>query len=57
MLTLIDALLISPGWRRNSPEDKKEEEKEEKEEERSRGGAHGTCLDFEGGAKLIGTSY
>ena len=26
-------------------------------EERSRGGAHGTCLDFEGGAKLIGTSY
>ena len=26
-------------------------------EERSRGGTHGTCLDFEGGAKLIGTSY
>ena len=32
-------------------------EEGEKEEERSRGGAHGTCLDFEGGAKLIGTSY
>ena len=35
VLTLIDAPLISPGWRRNSPEEeKKEEEIGEKEEEK-----------------------
>ena len=63
VLTLIDAPSSHLGGggivrrRRRRRRKGRRRSRSRRRKERSRGGTHGTCLDFEGGAKLIGTSY